>query len=502
MTKRDKLMQEVGIDDTLFDPYASEFAKNRWKYAQSPPDYVDWFTPYRILDEKPLYYRLSDVLILRNFIPEIRIATRADDTVNHVDIDLDNPQTMETYALQINDLFDGETMTLKSNISGHFTILIRTLPYSPFGMHHLMERILWVHLGLKEKDGDLEIFPSKDRARRLPMFNGHRLLDNDNLRKQEASVKEKIELFFSLKPIALHEYVVPLEEYWDEIAIENPDHIIGGGVGYTPRQLEWDFGVNIAGGLLSDGTAKESQSEFASRVYDLFINGLTQPSTRHNAEKDFILHFYRCGLNEEEAKELIEGWYRSGKTNGFSEEWKAEPEAVIKRMRRHVTTYYSWLKKKGFKRYGYSIDITASLTHADVRKIIQMTQWDLKQAEFHFDLLTYAKERREFKNHLFISSRTWQSFSNGSRGRYVERQRQAIRDGLIECIMPYQSRNVDPSLISIPNVYRINYEFKDGIEIGRGKTIKKALAEIYSREELRKRFSRDVYQEIVGIRKR
>lgn len=525
MTKRDKLMLKVGIDDALFDPYAETFAKNRRKFAQSPPDYADWFTPYRLLAEglgthgtareKQFYYPLSDVLILRNFIPEIRIATRAADTVNHVDIDLDNPQTMDTYAFFINDLFDGETMTLKSNISGHLTVLIRTLPYSPFGMHHLMERILWVHLGLKEKDGDLEIFQKKDRARRLPMFNGHRLLDNDNLRKQEASVKEKIELFFSLKPIALHEYVVPLEEYWDEIEIKNPDHIIGGGVGYTPRQLEWDFGVKII----------ESQSEFASRVYDLFTNGLTQPSTRHNAETDFILHFYRCGLSEEEAKELIEGWYRNQKTNGYSEEWKADPERVIKRMRRHVTTFYRWLKKKGMKRYGYSIDITASLTDADVREIMEMTAvpvvagwrhtakprlrlcappraWDLKQAEFVFDLLTYAKERREFKNHLFISSRTWQSFSNGSRGRYVERQRQAQDFGLIELINPYQSRNVDPSLISIPNGYRINYEFKDGIEIGRGKNIKKALAEILEREELRRRFSRDVYQEIVGIRKR
>ncbi|MFQ6044155.1 MAG: hypothetical protein ACE5PV_25150, partial [Candidatus Poribacteria bacterium] len=353
MTKRDKLMQEVGIDDTLFDPYNEIFAKNRWKYAQSPKDYVDWFTPYRQLSDKPFYYRLSDVLILRNFIPEIRIATRADDTVNHVDIDLDNPQTMETYALQINDLFDGETMTLKSELSGHFTILIRTLPYSPFGMHHLMERILWVHLGLKEKDGDLEIFQKKDRARRLPMFNGHLLLENDNLREQSASIKEKIEIFFKLPPIALHEYVVPFEEHFSEIEIENPENILGGGVGYTPRQLEWDFSLNH----------KESQSEFASRVYDLFTNGLTQKSTRHNAEKDFILHFYRCGLSEEEAKELIEGWYRSGKTNGYSEEWKADPERVIKRMRRHVTTFYRWLKEKKMKRYGYSIDQEASLTY-------------------------------------------------------------------------------------------------------------------------------------------
>ena len=512
MTKRDKLMLKVGIDDTLFDPYASEFAKNRWKYAQSPPDYVDWFTPYRILDEKPYYYRLSDILILRNFIPEIRIATRADDTVNHVDIDLDNPQTMETYALQINDLFDGETMTLKSNISGHFTILIRTLPYSPFGMHHLMERILWVHLGLKEKDGDLEIFQKKDRARRLPMFNGHLLLENDNIREQEASVKEKIEIFFKLPPIALHEYVVPFEEYFSEIETENPENILGGGAGYTPRQMEWDFSRKANGVLAPRVDIKrkasvthrtlESQSEFASRVYDLFTNGLTKKSTRHNAETDFILHFYRCGISEEEANQLIEGWYRSGKTNGYSEEWKADPERVIKRMRRHVTTFYRWLNNLGMKRYGYSIDITASLTYADVREIMEITYWDLKQAEFYFDLLTYAKERREFKEHLFISSRTWQSFKNGSQDRYVERQRQAIRDGLIELKTPYQSRNVDPNLISRPNVYAINYEFKEGIEIGRGKNIKKALAEIYSREELRQRFSENVYWEIVGIKKR
>lgn len=498
MTKRDKLMLKVGIDEDLFDPYASEFAKNRWKYAQSPPDYVDWFTPYRLLEEKPFYYRLSDILILRNFIPEIRIATRASYTVHHVDIDLDNPQTMETYALQINDLFDGETMTLKSNISGHFTILIRTLPYSPFGMHHLMERILWVHLGLKEKDGDLEIFQKKDRARRLPMFNGHLLLENDNIREQEASVKEKIEIFFKLPPIALHEYVVPFEEHFSEIEIENPENILGGGAGYTPRQMEWDFG-----GMpdLSRGS-KESQSEFASRVYDLFTLGLTKKSTRHNAEKDFILHFYRCGLSEEEANQLIEGWYRSGKTNGFSEEWKADPERVIKRMRRHVTTFYRWLNNLGMKRYGYSIDITASLTYADVREIMEMTQWDLKQAEFYYDLLTYAKERREFKNHLFISSRTWQSFKNGSQDRYVERQGQAQDFGLIELKTPYQSRNVDPNLISRPNVYRIKYEFKDGIEIGRGKALKQALAEIYSREELRQRFTPNVYKEIVGIKKR
>jgi hypothetical protein len=492
MTKRDKLMLKVGIDETLFDPYNETFAKNRWKYAQSPPDYADWFTPYRLINEKQFYYRLSDVLILRNFIPEIRIATRADDTVNHVDIDLDNPQTMETYALQINDLFDGETITLKSNQSGHLTVLIRTLPYSPFGMHHLMERILWVHLSLKEKDGDLEIFQKKDRARRLPMFNGHLLLENEKLREQEASVKEKIEIFFSLTPIALHEYVVPFEEYLEKIEIENPDHRLGGGVGETPRQMEWDFSLDI----------KESQSEFASRVYDLFTNGLTQHGTRHNAEKDFILHFYRCGISEEEASELIEGWYREGKTNGYSEEWKADPERVIKRMRRHVTTFYRWLNNLGMKRYGYSVDITASLTYADVREIMEMAKWDLKQAEFYFDLLTYTKERRDFKNHLFISSRTWQSFSNGSQGRYVERQRQAQDFGLIECIVPYQSRNVDPLSISRPNVYRIKYEFKEGIFLGRGKTLKQAIAEIYSKEELRRRFTRDVYQEIVGIRKR
>lgn len=488
MTKRDKLMLKVGIDDTLFDPYASEFAKNRWKYAQSHKDYADWFTPYRIIKEKPFYYRLSDVLILRNFIPEIRIATRAADTVNHVDIDLDNPQTMEEHAFRINDLFSGETMTLKSFLSGHLTILIRTLPYSPFGMHHLMERILWVHLGLKEKDGDLEIFPSKDRARRLPMFNGHLLMENEKLREQEASVKEKIEIFFSLSPIALHEYVVPFEEYFSEIEIENPENILGGGASYTPRQMEWDFGVNH----------KESQTEFASRVYDLFTLGLTKKSTRHNAEKDFILHFFRCSISEEEAKELIEGWYRSGKTNGYSEEWKADPERVIKRMRRHVTTFFLWLNNLGMKRYGYSIDITASLTYPDVRKIMEMAQWDLKQAEFVFDLLTYAKERREFKNHLFISSKTWQSFSNGSRGRYVERQGQAQDFGLIECITPYQSRNVDPFLISRPNVYRIKYEFKEGIEIGRRKTLKQALADMYDKETLKQRFSYNVYRDIIG----
>lgn len=492
MTKRDKLMLKVGIDEDLFDPYAETFAKNRWKYAQSPPDYVDWFTPYRRLDDKPFYYRLSDVLILRNFIPEIRIATRAADTVNHVDIDLDNQQTMETDAEKINDLFLGETMTLKSQSSGHLTILIRTLPYSPFGMHHLMERILWVHLGLKEKDGDLEIFQKKDRARRLPMFNGHLLIENDNLREQEASIKEKIEIFFKLPPIALHEYVVPFEEYLEKIEIENPDHRLGGGVGKTPRQMELDFGVDF----------KETQSEFASRVYDLFTLGLIQPGTRHKAEKDFIIHFFRCSISEEEAKELIEGWYRSGKTNGYSKEWEAEKERVIERMRRHVTTFYRWLTNLGMKRYGYSIDIMASLTYADLKEIMEMAQWDLKQAEFYFDLLTYAKERREFKNYLFISSRTWQSFSNGSRDRYVERQSQAIREGLIECLKPYQSRNVDPSLISRPNVYRIKYEFKEGIFLGRGKTLKQAIAEIYSREELRQRFTPNVYKEIVGIKKR
>jgi len=487
-SKKTLLMEELNLTEEEFEKYASEFAKNRWKYAQSPKDYVDWFTPYRIINEKPFYYRLSDVLILRNFIPEIRIATRAASTVNHVDIDLDNHKTMDTYAKKLNNLFLGQTMTLKSEESGHLTVLIRTLPYSPFGMHHLMERILWVHLGLKEKDGDLEIFPSKERARRLPMFNGHLLLEGDNLNPQSASVKEKIEIFFSLTPIALHEYVVPFEEYWDEIEIENRENILGGGASYTPRQMEWDFSLNH----------KESQSEFASRVYDLFTKGLTKPSSRHNAEKDFILHFYRCSISEEEAKELIEGWYRSGKTNGYSKEWEADEERVIKRMRRHVTTYYRWLKKKGIKRYGYSIDQEASLTYADVREIMEITYWDLKQAEFVFDLLTYAIKRREFKENLFISSRTWQSFKNGSQDRYVQRQRQAQEKGLIELKTPYQSRNVDPSLISRPNVYRINYEFKEGIEIGREKTLKQALADMYDKETLKQRFSYNVYRDIIG----
>jgi hypothetical protein len=84
----------------------------------------------------------------------------------------------------------------------------------------------------------------------------------------------------------------------------------------------------------------------------------------------------------------------------------------------------------------------------------------------------------------------------------VERQRQAILEGLIEFLTPYQSRNVDPLSISRPNVYRIKYEFKEGIFLGRGKNIKEAIAEIYSREELRQRFSENVYWEIVGIKKR
>lgn len=57
MTKRDKLMIKVGIDDTLFDPYASEFAKNRWKYAKSHKDYVDWFTPYRRLSKRQHFFK-------------------------------------------------------------------------------------------------------------------------------------------------------------------------------------------------------------------------------------------------------------------------------------------------------------------------------------------------------------------------------------------------------------------------------------------------------------
>lgn len=489
MTKRDKLMLKVGIDDALFDPYAETFAKNRWKFAQSEPDYADWFTPYRWRDDKKFYYPLSDILILRNFIPEIKIATRAANTVYHADIDLDNPQTMYTYAYKINDLFYGETMTLQSNISGHLTILLRTLPYSPRGMHHLMERILWVHLGLREKDGDLEIFQKKDRARRLPMFNGHLLNDGVNLIPQEVSVKETIEMFLKLSPIALHDYVVPFEDYWDSLEIENPDHILGGGVGYTPRQLEWDFGVHLT---------KESQSEFASRVYDLFTKGLTEPSTRYKAESDFILHFYRCGTPEDEAKDLIEGWYRSGKTNGYSEEWAANPERVILNMKRHVTSFYKWLEQNALKRYGYSIDTSSSLTHADVKEIMEYTLWDLKQAEFVFDLLTYAKERLSYKHHLFISSRTWQSFKNGSKARYINRLQQAHSIGLIEQTSPHLNRNVDRSGISRPRVYRINYEFKDGIEIGRVPTLKQALAEIYSREELRKRLSENVYRDIIG----
>ena len=47
-------------------------------------------------------------------------------------------------------------------------------------------------------------------------------------------------------------------------------------------------------------------------------------------------------------------------------------------------------------------------------------------------------------------------------------------------------------------VVDVDIEFKDGIEIGRVPTLKQALAEIYSREELRKRLSENIYRDIIG----
>jgi len=254
------------------------------------------------------------------------------------------------------------------------------------------------------KSGFCELYPHFNKNRRLP-FGADQVIVTPGMVKISKSKSKDIQTFFDMPQIDL-----------DAIFKEVKADVAAGVINHKLKDND-----SIAG-------------EFNTLAKEMYDVGLTAPSTRYYTETKLIFYFWKSGCTEEETYAKIERWYMDGKTNGFSTEWAHDTAGVLRRLRHHIQTYYAWLRGQGYvpvSELDGTIDVTAVLSHSDIRRIFEISQTDLRYGEWLFDLLLYAKQRRVCKDYLFLSHNTMRrDFKNGDR-QYAKYRDRAIKDGLL-----------------------------------------------------------------------
>jgi hypothetical protein len=205
------------------------------------------------------------------------------------------------------------------------------------------------------------------------------------------------------------------------------------------------------------------------------------------------------GYSEEECYAEIEGWYKSGKTNGYSKEWEANPDLVLRNLRSHILSYYRWLKENGCIPLGIedAVNTDARLSYQDVYYIHQVAKSDLRFGEWLFDLMLYAKKRKVFHSRLFLSYETLRrDFKNGEE-KWTNYLQQCLDASLLFKVGNHCNFNTRFGTFRRPRVFKVNYDFEDkallpsGSPEGwrpKGVSYRKALTEIFSAKQIRQMF--------------
>ncbi len=256
--------------------------------------------------------------------------------------------------------------------------------------------------------------------------------------------------------------------------------------GFNPSE-----GKNQRQGLCPKNGAREDI--FLRDIGSIIHDGLTSPCTRYFAETRLIRHYYGLGLSEGVTENLLKGWYESGKTNGFSNEWALEKEGVLHRLRNHVRTFFQWLRN--FFVSEKKVTEKAELTTEDILRILSVCGWEkgtcggkeLHFAEWLYDLLQWTKSRRKYQHHLYLSARIMRGFKNGrdAHQKWIPR---LVSKGILSYVTrTYEIANGEKE--GRCRIYRVNWRFADlGWVIPASWSFREALMTVTSRGEIRSDF--------------
>ena len=513
MAKYHHILQTIEVSDGLFQEYLSVVAQNRYCYIYD--DGSGWRTMFRWIDKektKKRFFPASFLEIAKHISPKYKdaIGLRASKLTTYFDIDMDGEK--DRYAmyqrmheilnfLHHNDVGVYDVIVLERKESGNLSIVGRCEPINTYEMARLLKTILSYALECPEevgKPGLVEIYPRRNKARRLPFAGDHQIIASDSFTNrypsaiyESVSKSDDIQRFLSLSPIDLKAFAAALEELWG-------NHETSKAPMYTqPLSLHYSESIHSA-------------SAFTLRCNWLLEKGLSDYGTRHDAETDLILFFWmlspreinirqhqpysasisRGEYSEEECYAEIEGWYKSGKTNDYSKEWEANPDLVLRNLRSHVRSYYRYLKENGCIPLGKldAVNADARLSYQDVYYIHQVAKSDLRFGEWLFDLMLYAKQRKVFHSRLFLSKETLRhEFKNGEEkwGIYLQ---QCIDASLLDQVGNRCNFNTRFGTFRRPRVFKVNYDFEDTALLPKGVSYRKALTEIFSAKQIRQMF--------------
>ena len=493
MAKYHHILQTIKVSDWLFKEYLSVVAQNRYCYIYD--DGSGWRTMFRWIDKektKKRFFPASELEIAKHispFYPDA-IGLRAYKETTYFDIDMDGEkdkypmyQRMHEILnfLHHNDVGVYDVIVLERKESGNLSIVGRCEPIKTYEMARCMKTILSYALEDPEevgKPGFVEIYPKRNKARRLPFAGDQQIISSDSFTKrypsaiyESVSKSDDIQRFLSLSPIDLKAFAAALEELWG-------NHETSKAPMYTQPYKE-HFKESI-----------HSASAFTLRCNWLWEKGLSEYGTRHDAETDLILFCWMLSYSEEECYAEIEGWYKSGKTNDYSKEWEADPDRVLRNLRSHVRSYYRYLKENGFLPLGKldAVNADARLSLKDVYYIHQIAKSDLRFGEWLFDLMLYAKQRKVFLSRLFLSQETLRyGFKNGKE-KYRNYLQQCIDANLLEQVGNRCNFNTRFGTFRRPRVFKVHYDFEEKALLPKGVSYRKALTQIFSAKQISKMF--------------
>lgn len=469
----------IGID-VFYERHVKRKSPVRFRYIQWH-DYgrnPGWWSP-------PENWALNNAQIARHLKGDETYGIRAgafkslvrwvDFDIDHANFDLHDERLDKIIRFfePHNEWTGDYRFLLQVRESGNFSLLMRCCPMNPEQHQRVFNEIM-EGIGFAVKPGVLEIYPSVERGRRLP-FGDQRVfaVTSDGLQGEWEifPIEDKaaqIRAFRDLEPINAESIRRKLQRERELYPVSQSD--------------QFESRVKLVKGSIHERS-----------INDILHNGLTEESTRYEAEKRLIRHFYGLGHGEDLTYKLIKIWYEN-KTNGLSKDWKRNPSQVLRQLRNHIRTFYRWLEKQKANTDEQTEIEDAELTTEDIKRIMEVCDWDLHFAEWVYDLLVWAKTRHKYVKRLYLSARIMRGFKNGRDHRTKWLPRLKSKRILVCTRRRYEI--ADDETDGQCRIYRLNWNFAEtGTVIPSNLRFRHGLVITFGDDELVAHAGADTYSE-------
>lgn len=239
-------------------------------------------------------------------------------------LDVDKP---EHYFSSIQEAFpDG--LTIRSSASGHLHhyVFFNFKVHSRYLHQITTERLR--RYGVTVRPGHVEVFPRPNRASRLPLGFGSRLLDREGFIPVAECVADAIALISRDIIFALTLRDVFDDDADEEQACCHPQVDHGAIEQAHPETLHG--------------------KEFKAYIARLLRDGLWEEGQRHQAQLKLIFHYWSSGISEAECEAELRAWYTAGMTNGLSKDWSRRPTQVLRELAAAVRCHYRTARERGY----------------------------------------------------------------------------------------------------------------------------------------------------------